>query len=72
LGVFITDLQGAWPVVSLAAEAPHRYDIEERGALRVRRQIARLLECRMHVARDIGIDGNASECAHAPYDRTQP
>lgn len=48
-------------------------DIDERHARgEPRRQIAGLLKCRMHVGRGVGIDENASECAHAPYDRTQP
>jgi hypothetical protein len=48
-------------------------DIDERHARpESRRQVARLLKCRMYVGRGIGIDENASECAHAPYDRTQP
>jgi hypothetical protein len=49
------------------------YDIDERHArAEPHGEITRLTECRLDRGRGIDVNENASECAHAPYDRTQP
>jgi hypothetical protein len=35
-------------------------------------EIARLTECRLDRDRELDVNESALECAHAPYDRTQP